>query len=149
SQTGRGAVEYVLLNDDADAAVQRFSTRIQTPVLTDIRLETSGDLELVARVPDPMPDLWDERPIIFHAWYTKPGRGTLTVRGNASNGPWSKAIDIDLQAEEPDNDVIATLWARCEVERIMNTDLAAMQAGNFTADKRARIVELGEQFSIM
>lgn len=146
---GRGEVEYVLLNDDADAAVQRFSRRIQTPVLTNIRLETSGDVELVGRVPDGIPDLWEQRPIILHAWYARPGRGGLTLRGNAGDGPWSKTIDLDLPESQPDNDVIATLWARAEVERIMNTDLAAAQAGSFPPDKRARIVELGEQFSIM
>jgi hypothetical protein len=43
---GRGEVEYVSLKGDADASVERFLKRIQTPVLTDIELVFSDGLRV-------------------------------------------------------------------------------------------------------
>src|SRR5690606_23313361 len=44
AKAGRGEVEYVLLNADADAAAKRFAERIRTPVLTDVELTFSDGL---------------------------------------------------------------------------------------------------------
>lgn len=149
AQAGRGAVEYVLLEDDADTKIERFIQRIESPVLTNIELKFNDGLDVTDMIPTVVPDLYDEQPIILHGRYTTPGDGTLTIRGLAGDGPYERVLDIELPESEPDHDVIATLWARSKVESIMNRDLAAAQSGRFPPELRQQVVDLGETFGLM
>jgi len=42
SESGRGEVEYVALNDDGSAAARRFHERVRESVVTDISIDWSG-----------------------------------------------------------------------------------------------------------
>jgi Ca-activated chloride channel family protein len=96
ARAGRGEAEYVLLESDADAAVQRFAQRIQTPVLTDIELTFSDSLKVLDLVPERIADLFDVKPFVLHGRYSAPGRGTLTIRGNTGSGRYERTLDLDL-----------------------------------------------------
>ncbi|MCG8408229.1 MAG: VIT and VWA domain-containing protein [Phycisphaerales bacterium] len=149
AEAGRGAVEYVLLEDDADAKIERFVQRIESPVLTNIELKFGDGLDVIDMMPAVIPDLYDEQPIILHGRYTTPGEGALTIRGLAGDGPYERVLDLELPESEPDHDVIATLWARSRVESIMNKDLNAAQSGRFPPELRKQVVDLGEKFGLM
>ncbi|MCH8164700.1 MAG: VWA domain-containing protein, partial [Planctomycetes bacterium] len=151
AQAGRGEVEFVLLETDADKAVNRFTKRIETPVLTDIELQFSDGLQVTDLLPSPdaVPDLFDVKPLVIHGRYTTPGKGTLTIRGRTGAGPYTRTIDLDLPETQAEHDVIATVWARAKIEAIMNQDLRAAQQNAFPADLQQQIIALGEQFQIM
>ncbi|MBI1854228.1 MAG: VWA domain-containing protein [Planctomycetes bacterium] len=149
ARAGRGAVETVLLNDDADAKVARFVRRIETPVLTDVEVEFSPNLEVTDVVPARVPDLFDEQPIVVHGRFRGPRTGTVTVRGNTGAGPWSRVIPFELPAAEPAHDTIATCWARATVDAILGRDLAAVQRGDFSPELKKQVVALGETFGIL
>ncbi|MCZ6851311.1 MAG: hypothetical protein O7F17_06695, partial [Planctomycetota bacterium] len=151
AQAGRGEVEFVLLETDADEAVDRFTKRIETPVLTDIELQFSDGLQVTDLLPSPdaVPDLFDVKPLVIHGRYTTPGKGTLTIRGRTGAGPYTRTIDLDLPETQAEHDVIATVWARTKIEAIMNQDLKAAQQNAFPADLQQQIIALGEQFQIM
>jgi hypothetical protein len=120
AKAGRGAADYITLEGDADAAVATFVRRLATPVLTDIELVFDG-VEVVDVIPalDEIVDLYDEKPLVVHGRYAKPGAGTLTVRGITGAGPYERVIDLELPAVDASNDVIATHWARAKVDEHM------------------------------
>jgi len=149
ARAGRGEVEYVLLNDGADEKADRFARRIQTPVLTDIELEFSDNLEITDTLPTRILDLFDTKPIIIHGRYARPGQGTLTVQGNTGAGRYERVLEIDLPETQPAHDTIATLWARAKVKEIMEKDLGAAQQGSFPHELKLKVIGLGEQFQIM
>jgi len=149
AKAGRGAAEYVLLSEGADAKVASFSQRIQSPVLMDVQLTFAGDIEVVDRVPEQLPDLYDVAPVIVHARYPKGGKGSVTLRGNGGDGPYEKTLSLDLPDVQAEHDVIATLWAREKVEQLMNRDLAAAQNGTFPDELKQQVIDLGESFQIM
>ncbi len=151
ARAGRGEAEFVLLNTEADQAVERFTKRVETPVLTDISLDFSEGLRVVDLLPSPdaIPDLFDAKPLVIHGRYTGPGRGTLTIRGRTGAGAYERTIELDLPENEPDHDVTATLWARAKVDEILTPHLKAVQQGSPPADIQAEVVELGETFQIM
>jgi len=146
---GRGAVDYVLLNDKINEKVDRFVKRIQTPVLTHVELQFSDGLEVTEIIPKRIPDLWDVQPLVIHGKYTKAGKGTLTVRGNTGAGRYERTISLDLPESQPEHDTIATLWARAAVKELMDRDLRAVQQGNLPPELKNGIIRLGEQYSIM
>ena len=154
ARAGRGEAEFVLLNSDADEAVERFTRRIETPVLTDISLTFSEGLEVLDMVPDAalIPDLFDVKPLVIHGRYTTPGRGTLTIRGRTGAGAYERVLELELpeiDGEHDDHDVIATLWARAKVDDVLAPHLQAVQTGTVPEPVKQNVVALGEQFSIM
>ena len=151
ARAGRGESEFVLLNSDADEAVARFTRRIQTPVLTDISLTFSDGLEVVDLVPHAarIPDLFDVKPLVIHGRYTRPGRGTLTIRGRTGAGAYERVLELDLPEIHDGHDVIATLWARAKVDDVLAPHLQSVQRGTVPEPVKQSVVALGEQFSIM
>ncbi len=148
---GGGAAEYVLLESEGAAAVDRLTKRTRTPVLTDIALEFSDNLSVLDIVPPltNIPDLFDETPVTILGRYTAPGAGTVTIRGMTAAGPWQRTITLSLPETQPEHDTIATMWARAKIEQVKGRDLRGVQNGTLAAELRGEIVRLGEQFGIM
>ncbi|MHC4416459.1 MAG: VIT domain-containing protein [Planctomycetota bacterium] len=151
ARAGRGEAEFVLLESDADEAVERFTRRVETPVLTDIALDFSEGLEVVDLLPTPdaVPDLFDAKPLVIHGRYATPGKGTLTIKGRTGAGPYERTIELDLPAHETEHDVIATVWARARVEDLLTPHLKAVQQGAAPDAVRQQVIALGEVFQIM
>lgn len=164
ARAGGGESEFVLLNrgeespnqTQLDEIVTRFTRRTQTPVLTNISVELSPGLTLLDMDPSPgnIPDVFDVSPLLLLARYpdtASPIAGTLTIRGQTGTGRWEKTIYLALppSGSQPSHDVLATLWARRQIEGLMNSDLALAQRGQVPAETRGRIVDLGTTYGIM
>ncbi|MHC4208098.1 MAG: VIT and vWA domain-containing protein [Planctomycetota bacterium] len=151
ARAGRGEVEFVLLNADADEAVQRLTKRIETPVLTDIELSFSEELDVSDLLPAPgaVPDLFDVKPLVIHGRYRTPAKGTVTIRGRTAAGAYERTFELDLPQHEDEHDVIATIWARTKVDDVMAPHLKAIQEGYAPAPVQQELVALGEQFQIL
>ena len=158
---GRGAADYLALEENATAVLDRFVTRIDRPVLTDIEIELSPELQLVDAVPplDAIPDLFDESPLTIHARYPAPAQGTLTVRGRRAGMPYERTIDVVLTGPESNTEraaITPTLWARAQVDQHLRRDDRPAVIGlgttfqiltqytSFVAVERSRIVVDGE-----
>jgi hypothetical protein len=153
ARAGGGESEVVLLDQDSDAAVSRLVRRIQSPVLTDIALDFSGNLAVADVLPADeqghLPDLYDLRPLVLTGRYTTPGVGILTIRGNTGAGPYERTINVTLPPLAQGSDAIDTLWARAKVDDITGRDLQALQEDRFPPQFKQEIVTLGEAFQIM
>ncbi|NNF44458.1 MAG: hypothetical protein HKN62_15715, partial [Phycisphaerales bacterium] len=139
AEAGRGQVDFVSLEGDADAAVERFVRRFRSPVLTNITLTVDGGLEIADTVPplDAIPDLFDESPIVVHGRYAKPGQGSIVVTGTTGAGHFERVVPVTLPEASVEHDVIGTLWARAKVdERLREGDTQA-------------VVVLGTAFDLM
>lgn len=148
AHAGRGEVEYVTLESQADAAVDRFNERVLAPVLTHIEIDW-GTLPIADVYPKQIPDLFSVKPIMVHGRLTGPAAGTITLRGNTGAGAYEETIEVSLPGEPPDHDALASLWARAKVDHLMNHDLAAMQRGEFPEDLKSEITNLGIEFRLM
>ncbi|MEX0716483.1 MAG: VIT domain-containing protein [Planctomycetaceae bacterium] len=143
ARVGRGAVDYVLPEEEVAPIVQRFADRIATPVLSDIELQFEGGVQVVDMLPskEHMPDLFDVQPLVIHGRYTKPGQGTLVIRGRTGSGKYERAIDLKFPKVEPRHDTIATLWAREKVGELTREGQGAASV--------PEIIKLGESFQIL
>ena len=77
---GRGEVDYVTLEKDGSAAAERFHERIQSPVLTDIRIDWGG-MNVDEVYPRQLPDLYSDKPILIHGLLKGALEGTITLNG--------------------------------------------------------------------
>jgi Ca-activated chloride channel family protein len=148
AEAGRGEVEYVTLERDADPVVQRLFERVRTPVLTDISIDWGG-LPVTMVQPVRIPDLFSAKPVIVTGRYSGTGQGVIRLRGKRAGQPFVREIKVNLPADEPRHDVLATLWARNRIDFIMSKDWAGAQNGNMQEDLRAQVIALGLQFRLM
>jgi Ca-activated chloride channel family protein len=126
AEFGRGAVEYVLLQDDAEVPVKRFYERIRNPYLTDIEIDWSG-LEVTDVYPKRIPDLFLGQPVVLHGRYVEPGNGSVTLKARLGGKPYQQKIEVHLPNREEQGGAIGTLWARARIEELSNQQIVDPQ----------------------
>ncbi|MBZ5626499.1 MAG: VIT and VWA domain-containing protein [Acidobacteriia bacterium] len=145
---GRGEVEYVGLKDDGSAAARRFHERVRNPLLTDISIDWGG-LAVTDLLPARIPDLFAAKPVVISGRYAAPANGTIRLKGKMAGRDFTREIRVSLPASQPENDVLATLWARRRVADLMSQDFGGLQRGSTREDLKAQITKLGLDFRLM
>jgi len=151
AHAGRGEVEYVTLQSQGAAAVERFHERILAPVLTDIEIDWGG-LPVSEVYPKHFPDLFSAKPVMIHGRLTGPAIGTITLRGQTGDGPFERLIQIggeQADAQEEDHEALASLWARAKVKDLLMQDLTGAQRGNIREDLKNLIIATGVEFRLL
>ncbi len=126
AEFGRGGVEYVLLNGDFKAAVERFYERIRNPYLTDIRLDW-GHLRVSETYPAEVPDLYLGQPVVLHGRYMEPGTGSVLLRGRLAGKPYEQRFTVLLPDEHQAGEAIGALWARSRIEDLSRRQIVDPQ----------------------
>lgn len=148
ARAGRGEVEYVGLSDDGSAAARRFHERVRNPVLTDIAVDWGG-LPVSDVYPRRVPDLFSAKPVALTGRYTLAASGTIRLSGKIGGRAFSRDVRVDLPASRPENDVLASLWARTRIADVMSQDFAGMQRGLPRSEVREEVTRLGLEFRLM
>ena len=133
AEYGRGEVEYVGLEDDGSAAAKRFHQRVQSPLLTDIRVDWNG-LPVADVYPKRIPDLFSAKPVILSGRYSSAAKGVIRLHGKMAGKDFTREIAVALPQSEPRHDVLAPLWARRRID-----DLTDQEA----------ITQLGLEYNLM
>lgn len=148
AQMGGGVADYVTLSESGQQAAQRFYTRVQAPVLTNITVDW-GTLPVRDVYPRAIPDLFSSTPIMVHGRLVGPASGTFTVKGMTAAGPWTREVTVTPDDESPRHDALPSLWARAKVADLMAQDMAGVQNGNLAPDLKAQIVQTGVDYHLM
>jgi Ca-activated chloride channel family protein len=148
AHAGRGAVEYVTLQSQADAAVKRFQERIHAPLLTDISIDW-GTLSTAEVYPKFIPDLFSQQPIMLHGRMQSPVDGRIVLRGHTAAGPFTRQLRVQSPAEPVQHAALASLWARAKVKERLQQDYTALQHGTFPEAVQREITALGVEFQMV
>lgn len=145
---GRGEVEYVTLNARGEGAARRFFERVRNPVLTDVSVDW-GNLPVQEVLPRRIPDLFSSKPVVVTGRYMKPGEGHVLLRGRLGGRPWERAVQVRLPGDQPAHAVVDQLWARSQVQDLMNQDWLGVQRGQPQGKLKEEITRLGVDYRIM
>jgi Ca-activated chloride channel homolog len=148
ARAGRGEVEYVTLQGQAEAAAERFHERILAPVLTDIAIDW-GTVPVADVYPQQVPDLFSAKPIMVHGRLAGPVDGTIAISGNTGAGPQKWQLQVSAPGNAADHEALASLWARAKGEDLMSQDYAAAQTGQFPDELKKQVIGLGIEFRLM
>ncbi len=152
-----GFADYVSGQEDLDRKVRSLQTKIDSPVMADVKIDWGGappsqnsemggsgqQVELVQ--PDPLPNLYRGQQLVVFGRYRKSGPAKLTLTATVAGKPMTLSADLDWPAATADNPEVERMWAQRTCEA-MDRRLSAREGSD--AD-RARIVELGTRFSIV
>jgi Ca-activated chloride channel family protein len=148
AEYGRGEVEYVGLDDDGSAAARRFHERVRSPLLTDISVDWAG-LPVADVYPQRIPDLFSAKPVILSGRFTGGGKGVIRLKGKMSGRDFVREIPVELPEQQPQHDVLATLWARTRIDDLMGQDYGGAQNGHMRSDLQETITQLGLEYRLM
>ncbi len=149
SQVGKGNSEMVTLADKADAAVERFIKRTQTPILTNLQATFDG-VAVSDVLPKEIPDVFD-KPVVLYGRYKGTGHGTVTLSGQLGDSYWSKQINLDF-TQNREAGALPSLWARQKIDDLSSENyLAAFQpeAPTRQSDLHDKIVDVSLKYSVM
>ena len=120
AEMGKGYVTYVRQDESPSAAVERFYRRIDSPVLVDVEVETEGGVIISEVFPSPVNDLFAGQPLVVHGLYKGSGKASFIITGKQGGGKFRQEIRVRFPEDEPDNGVLATLWARAKIKYFMD-----------------------------
>ena len=92
-------------------------TKLEQPVISDLRLELAGSAEEIEGYPSPIPDLYLGEPLVL-AVRTGWENGTLRLTGTRLDQPWQTLVDTSTYGRR---DGIGALWARKKIRSQMES----------------------------
>jgi Ca-activated chloride channel family protein len=111
AHVGMGEPFVVSRPEDAAQQAVQFRQYVETPVLTQVRVDF-GDLEVYDVEPPAIPDVLAERPVIVVGKWRGAPRGTITVHGRMGEGPYRATLDVGAVTPAESNRGLKYLWAR-------------------------------------
>ncbi len=148
AKEGRGASDYVTLDEPGQNCATKFYNRIASPILLDPQVDFSG-LPVTDVYPKHIPDVFSSGPIILKGRYTKAAEGDVIVRGIFRGKPWSQRIHVNLPAVDKDGGALATIWARQKIEELQSQDWMGAQSGQPNPNIQNEIIQTALQYRLM
>ena len=132
-----GTSEYVKPDEDLEAHVGRFYSKLTSPVLVDLRVELTGT-DVNRTYPRDLPDLFDGGQIIWVGRYRQSGRTTLRISGKV--GGERRSFEFPAELADSDrgsgHEFVERIWAIRRVGYLIDQiDMSRPEQG---ADRRAR-----------
>ena len=140
---GMGEAFVVTKPEEASDKAERFRTMIQSPVLSQVKVDFDGfdayDVE-----PLSLPDVLAERPVVVFGKWRGKARGTITLTGTTGHGKYAASIDVGKTKAMKENAALRYLWARQRITLLSDYN-------NLRADeKRVReVTELGLAYNLL
>jgi Ca-activated chloride channel family protein len=143
AKAGMGEPFIVTEESEAPGVAAKFREYIQTPVLTDIQVRSTG-FDTYDVHPVHLPDLMAQRPVIVFGKWRGPLTGTFELMGKTGMGDYSTRVDVAGVQPDESNRALRYLWARSRI-----AELGDYGSSRVTPEKIKAITELGLKYSLL
>jgi Ca-activated chloride channel homolog len=144
ARAGKGSPFVVLDPAEAPGKAAKFRQYVESPLLTKVQLKFQG-VDVFDVIPQQLPDLMAERPLVAFGKYRGSGRGAIEVVGSRGSGAFKQQLPFDTSAASAANRPLRSLWARSWVEEL--TDQHAALGGNPSTERA--IEHLGLKYGLL
>jgi Ca-activated chloride channel family protein len=114
---GRGTFTYIGKYSEVTEKMMNLFTKLESPVLSDLKLELAGSDLDIEGYPSPLPDLYMGEPLVL-AVRTGWENVTLRLTGTRLGRPWETTVDTSTYGER---EGIGALWARKKIRSQMES----------------------------
>jgi Ca-activated chloride channel family protein len=143
AKAGMGEPFIVTQNSEAPAIAAKFREYIQTPVLTNIKIQAIG-FDTYDVHPLSFPDLLADRPVILFGKWRGPIGGTIELTGETGQGKYSSTFDVAGTQPDQSNRALRYLWARSRI-----AELSDYGFGKPSDEKVKEITALGLNYNLL
>ncbi len=102
---------YISPGEDIEVKISNFYSKVQSPVLSDLKLSINGNVKLLKMYPEDLPDLFQGSSLMILGQYRGDGKTQIRLSGKAGNKLREFEFPAVFPKSNPDNDFIPALWA--------------------------------------
>lgn len=107
----RAASQYVLPAEDLEVKVSSFYTKINDPVLSDLKLGFSGAVRFSKMHPSVLPDLFKGDQLVVFGRYSGAGDAAIQLEGSINGARRTFTYEASFPARATDHSFLPKLWA--------------------------------------
>lgn len=145
TETTRAASQYVLPDEDIEVKVSSFFTKINTPVLADLKLRLSGGARASKLAPAELPDLFRGEQLVILGRYSGSGDTAVTLSGSVNGKPRSFTTEAAFPRRASGNEALARLWATRRVGYLLDQVRLHGESGEL----REEVTDLARRYGIV
>ncbi len=101
---------YISPEEDIEIKISNFYSKVQSPVLTDLRLEFE-DIRVLKTYPKDLPDLFRGSSITILGRYRSHGKTKAVLKGKVRGKSKRFEYEISFPEQDTSNDFLPPLWA--------------------------------------
>ena len=116
----RAASQYVLAEEDLELKVSGFFSKINQPVLADLKLTFPEGVRVTKMYPSPLPDLFHGEQMVVAGRYSGSGSGKVALGGTVNGEKREFAEEVKFESEARDHSFIPRLWATRRVAFLLD-----------------------------
>ena len=116
----RAISSYVRPNQKIEDRVASFFKKIHHPVLANLQLKTTGDVQLAEVYPPQLPDLFHGDQLVVLARYSGNGNEKVVLNGQVGTHAMKFEYDVDFRAKNTNKPFVEELWARRKVGYLLD-----------------------------
>lgn len=143
AKAGMGEPFIVTKESEAAAIADKFREYIQSPLLTDIQIQSIG-FDTYDVHPAHFPDLLAQRPVILFGKWRGPVTGTFELRGKTGRGDYFANLNVAGVQPDESNRALRYLWARSRI-----AELSDYGSRNVSDERVKDITSLGLKYNLL
>ena len=126
AEVGRGTYSYISDVNQVKKSMSGLMSKLENPLVTDIKLSFASGVLDRQIYPNPLPDLYVGEPVEFNLRFDKAAVGDetasdlVTLAGKTSGQVWKRQLDLTGATNNPG---VAAVWARAKVEQLESNRL--------------------------
>lgn len=145
TETTRAAGAYVFPDEDIEVKVSAFFSKINEPVLTNVKLHFPDIVRVTMLHPPTMPDLFKGEQLVLAGRYSGHGTGNVTLEGIVNGNPKSLQYEVRFPESAADMDFIPRLWATRRIGYLL--DEIRLRGEN--PELRDEVIELARKHGVV
>ncbi|MCJ7554487.1 MAG: VIT and VWA domain-containing protein [Ignavibacteriaceae bacterium] len=102
---------YVSDEEDIEIKVSNFYDKIQSPVLSDLKITFGNNVEVFQTYPKDLPDLFKGSNLLVFGRYKGKGQAKVTVSGNLRGDRKEFSANVNFSGDEVEYSFIPPIWA--------------------------------------
>ncbi len=102
---------YVSDEEDIEVKVSNFYDKIQSPVLSDLKINFGNNVEVFQTYPKDLPDLFKGSNLLVFGRYKGKGQAKVTVSGNLKGERKEFSTTVNFSGDEVEYSFIPPIWA--------------------------------------
>ena len=111
---------YITPKEDIEVKISNLYTKIQSPVMTNLKIIADNDIRLTEIYPQELPDLFKGASITVLGRYEGSGRKRIAVEGMLKGKKMKFEGEFNFPANEAKNEFIPPLWATRKVGYLLD-----------------------------
>ena len=144
AQHNRATSEYVRPDENIEAKVSSFFSKITSPVLSEVALDY-GNIMTYDQFPRELPDLFKGSQLIVLGRYKESGEAELRLSGTVRGVKQTFTYQVEFPKHNTDHDFIPRLWAARKIGFLLDE----IRLRGRTDELVDEVVELSKEYGIM